>query len=120
MPRPASHAVALVRAAPSWMDTEDKYKGQIGTELTRIVAQMLVLGGVLGLGAGFCVRSVLRRVYNDKFVEASVLLGSSYLVFWLGELVMSSSAVIAVVVMGLYMNYHKESFSPDGEEGQVL
>ena len=65
------------------------------------------------MAGGWCVRTVLRRVYNDKLIEGAVLLSSSYLVFWLGELVMSSSAVIAVVVMGLYMNYHKESFSPD-------
>jgi len=29
------------------------------------------------------------------------------------ELVLGSSAVLAVVVMGLYLNYHKESYSPE-------
>ena len=36
----------------------------------------------------------------------------SYFAFWLGELVMGTSAVLAVVVMGLYMNAHKSAISP--------
>ena len=51
-------------------------------------------------------------MYNDRFVEASIVIGMSYLNFWLAELVMGSSAVLAVVVMGLYMNYNKSAVSP--------
>lgn len=53
------------------------------------------------------------RVYNDKHVEAALVLGSSYLLFWFCELIVGTSAVLAVVVMGLYLNYHKEAFSPE-------
>jgi len=78
-----------------------------------IYVQMLLLGVALGWGGGFLLRSALRRVYNDGQVEAALVLGSAYLLYWFGELIMQSSAVIAVVVMGLYLNYHKEAFSPD-------
>ena len=37
----------------------------------------------------------------------------SYLCFWLCELIMGASAVLAVVVMGLYTNAHKSALSPD-------
>eukprot|EP00966_Prymnesium_polylepis_P226778 5246783-Prymnesium_polylepis.1 len=95
------------------MDHPGQYSGEIGIELMRVVAQMLFLGIVTGLSAGFLLRSALRRVYSDKHVEAALTLGTAYLTFWLCELIIGSSAVIAVVVMGLYLNYHKESFSPD-------
>ena len=98
---------------PSWMDQPDKYAGQIGYELLRVISQMLFLGVTMGILAGFLLRGTLRRVYNDKHVEASLLLAAAYLLYWLCELCMGASAVIAVVVMGLYLNYHKESFSPD-------
>ena len=37
----------------------------------------------------------------------------SYLCFWLGELVCGASAVIGVVIMGLYCNVHKSDISAD-------
>ena len=82
------------------------------TTVARIVAQMLVMGVVIGLLFGYCAKLMCKFVYNDRFVESSIVLGMSYFVFWLGELVMGSSAVLAVVVMGLYMNYHRSAISP--------
>ena len=58
---------------------------------------------------GFCDADWLRYVYEDVLVEMSLLIGISYLTFWLGELVMGYSAVIAVVVMGLVLNMRKGS-----------
>ena len=55
---------------------------------------------------------LLRFVYADKLVETSILVGISYLTFWVGELATGASAVLAVVVLGLYMNYHKSCLSP--------
>ena len=37
----------------------------------------------------------------------------SYLCFWMGELVCGTSAVIAVVIMGLYVNKHRSEISAD-------
>ena len=45
-------------------------------------------------------------------VQASIILGVSYLCFWCGELVLGTSSVLAVVMMGLYMNQHKSAISP--------
>ena len=100
--------------APEWMRGEDgaRYSGQIGFELLRIIAQMLILGCLLGWVFGAATKFCLKFVYNDRFIEASFIIGMSYFVFWLGELVMGSSAVLAVVVMGLYMNYNKSVISP--------
>ena len=52
-------------------------------------------------------------VYNDKFIEGTLIIGMSYLCFWMGELIVGTSAVIAVVVMGLYMNLHRSALSPE-------
>ena len=102
---------------PGWMrppasDPDTRYSGQIGFELLRIVAQMLFLGCALGWLFGACTKFALKFVYNDRFVEASIIIAMSYFAFWLAELVMGSSAVLAVVVMGLYMNYNKSVISP--------
>ena len=96
---------------PAWM-AGPPYTGQVGIELLRIIAQMLVFGTVFGWVMGKCTASMLRFVYNDHFIEASVIIGMSYLTFWLGEVVMGSSAVLAVVCMGLVMNGNKSTISP--------
>jgi NhaP-type Na+/H+ or K+/H+ antiporter len=103
--------------APEWMRGESGERhtlgeGQIGLELLRIIAQMLILGIMIGWVFGYATKWVLKFVYNDRFVESSFIIGMSYFAFWLSELVMGSSAVLAVVVMGLYMNYHKSVVSP--------
>ena len=97
--------------APEWMRGE-RYTGQVGVELARIVAQMCILGVLIGLAFGWATKQSLRFVYNFRAAEVSAIVGMSYLTFWLAELVMGSSAVLAVVVMGLYMNVNKSAISP--------
>ena len=82
-------------------------------DLSRIIGQMLVGGVVLGLSSGWAVTELLKRVYNDKLVEVSLIVASTYIVFWLAEVVMMSSAVIAVVVMGLTINKRRSAISPE-------
>ena len=97
--------------APSWMrSAEEGEIGEIGVELLRVVAQMLVLGVLLGVAAGKLACFAVRLCY-DRLIEVSVLIGVSYLVFWLGELIMGTSAVLAVVVMGFYVNVNKSAIS---------
>jgi NhaP-type Na+/H+ or K+/H+ antiporter len=100
--------------APEWMrgDGVNRYTGSVGFEFLRIVAQMLIFGILLGGSFGWLAVAFLRRLYNQRYIEVSVVLTMSYLVFWLGELVMGSSAVLAVVVMGLYVNAHKSAITP--------
>ena len=99
---------------PEWMrgDGVDRYTGSVGFEFLRIVAQMLVFGILLGGAFGWVAVAFLKRLYNQRYVEVSIVVTMSYLVFWLGELVMGSSAVLAVVVMGLYVNAHKSVITP--------
>lgn len=94
---------------PPWMREDNR---QVGVEFVRIVGQMALFGVFLGLAAGWLSRQLLRFVYADKLVETSILVGISYLTFWVGELATGASAVLAVVVLGLYMNYHKSCLSP--------
>ena len=100
---------------PSWMQGTpfgERYTGQVGTELVRVVAQMLIFGVILGTSFGWMTCFLLGRLYNVRYVEVSMVVTMTYLVFWLGELVMGSSAVLAVVVMGLYVNNNRSSISP--------
>ena len=96
---------------PQWMDREGDYV--LGYEVMRIIAQMLFLGIAFGVSVSYVTRKVLRYVYNDPFVEGSLLIAISYMTFWLAELVMGSSAVLAVVIFGLRMNKHKSVMSPE-------
>jgi len=100
---------------PGWMQADtatNRYDGKVGIDFVVVVSQMLLFGVVFGVAFGVATRFLLRFVYNDRYVEGSFLIGMSYLCFWLGELVTGTSAVIAVVVMGLYINEHKSALSP--------
>jgi len=94
-----------------YWDESIEWECRWGVELVRIVAQMLVLGVLIGFFAGKALIFSLRLVHNDTLIEPCLLVATSYLVFWLAELVMMSSAVIAVVVLGLYVNKHKAVIS---------
>ena len=74
---------------------------------------MLVLGVGVGFAGGLLAERLLRHVCRpqDKLTQVSVLMGLSYLAFWLAELVMGSSAVLAVVFMGFYLNARKAAIS---------
>ena len=54
-----------------------------------------------------------RPLSPQLYIEAPVVIGMSYLCFWMGELVCGTSAVIAVVIMGLYVNKHRSEISAD-------
>ena len=69
-----------------------RYTGQIGFELLRVIFQMLFFGIILGVSIGYVTKFALKLVYNDRFVEASIIIGMSYLVFWLGEVRLLSDA----------------------------
>ena len=87
------------------------FVGSIGVELVRILAQMLVLGPIFGVIMGYLTIKALRNVYNDMLVETAIVVSMGYLTFWLGEIVLRSSAVLAIVVFGLYINLEKACIS---------
>ena len=83
-------------------------------DLIRLLLQMLVLGIILGAFWGAVLCRTLRSVYNDVIIEIALTIGCSYLCFWSAEMLLSSSAVIAVVIMGFYVNYRQASaISPE-------
>ena len=101
-------------APPGWMESVDgeRYTGQIGFEFMRIVTQMALFAFVLGPLTGWVAVKLAIGQFNNRPVEVSIIVTLSYLVFWLGELVCGSSAVLAVVTMGLYVNANKSCISP--------
>jgi hypothetical protein len=54
--------------------------------------------------------------YNSPHIEAAIVIGMTYLVFWLGETIMYTSAVLSVVVMGFYLNNYKACLTPEVAE----
>lgn len=69
----------------------------------------------LGLVAGKIIVFWLQRVFNDAMVEISVTLSSTYLIFYIGEEVLGVSGVLAVVMLGIEINQHRTSISPEVE-----
>ena len=114
-------AVVLFSFIMSWIRYSDvgfveqvvPVTGNLWVELLLIIAQMLVAGVLFGGFAGLLVVNVLRRIYNDPTIEVALVLSSTYLVFWLAETVLKSSAVLAVVFMGIYLSKHAECISVD-------
>ena len=87
--------------------TDERQDPYIGgwLDLLRLIAQMGVLGPLFGCASGWVLSRVLQRVYNSKEVEVTLTLTTAYLVFWLAEVVMGSSAVLAVVFLALYLKH---------------
>ena len=97
--------------APAWMQS-----GELSgwfAELFRVLAQMLFFGVVFGLACGKFTVFACALLYNKLTIEGPVVLAMSYLCFWLGELICGTSAVISVVVMGLYVNYYRAHISAE-------
>ena len=102
-------AVVLYVVLKNWIDhtnsNELTVEAQLAypggwVDLVRIVAQMLLFGIAYGVATAFVVCVGLKKVYNDALVETALCLGGAYLVFWTAEIMLGSSAVIAVVVFG--------------------
>jgi len=105
---------------PPWMMSEVgdglefvRYGGNIGAEFGRVVAQMLVFAGIFGYAFGMVTVWMCRLNYEAQLIEGPLVIAMSYMCFWLGELICGTSAVIAVVIMGLYVNKHKSGISPE-------
>lgn len=62
------------------------------------------LGGVLlGVAIGYVAISWVRRVFNDALVEISVIIATSYVIFFMAEQVLHVSGVLGLVGFGLLM-----------------
>ena len=87
-----------------------------GDSSTRSIVGSLfqyALGGpAFGLACGVVTIWVMTSVYNDAEVEISITIAAVYVCFWIADSPLNVSAVLAVVVMGLYMAKHRYAVSP--------
>ena len=104
---------------PPWMLSDGegtrylRWHGQVGSDLLVTLCQMLFFGLIFGIIFGQVTVGWARMSYNALYIEGPIVIAMSYLCFWVGELICGTSAVIAVVVMGIVVNYHKSDISAD-------
>jgi NhaP-type Na+/H+ or K+/H+ antiporter len=71
-----------------------------------------ILGGpAFGIACGIIAVIVLNMVHNELEVEIISTFGLAYLVFYVADVELEVSAVLALVVMGLFMAKHKYCIS---------
>ena len=54
----------------------------------------------------------LSYVYNDAVVEITITLASTYITYYIGEVFLKVSGVLAVVTLGIEMNKRRTNISP--------
>ena len=87
----------------------------LATEIGLYFPRVALGGMALGLIAGKFIVFWLQHVFNDAMVEIAVTLSSTYLTFYIGEEVLGVSGVLGVVMLGIEINQHKTSISPEVE-----
>ncbi len=71
-----------------------------------------ILGGpAFGIACGIIAVIVLNLVHNELEVEIISTFGLAYLIFYVADVELGVSAVLALVVMGLFMAKHKYCIS---------
>jgi NhaP-type Na+/H+ or K+/H+ antiporter len=72
----------------------------------------IFLGGpAFGLACGYICVMILNRINNELEVEIAFTFAIAYLVFFVADVELGVSAVLALVTMGLYMAKHKYCIS---------
>ena len=73
-------------------------------------------GPVLGLVVGYVIIRWVGVVFNDPYIEVTATISAAYMTFWLAETeAVSVSGVLAIMSLGIYMNYHRTAISPEVE-----
>ena len=73
-------------------------------------------GPVLGLIVGWVFVRWIGLVFNDPLIEIPLTISAAYFTFWLAECkAVSVSGVLAVMMLGIYMNYSRTAISPEVE-----
>ncbi|CAM4969775.1 unnamed protein product [Rotaria socialis] len=84
------------------------------TTTTSIIVEILkfTMGGpAFGLACGILAVFILNLLNNELEIEIISTFGLAYLIFYLADVELGVSAVLAMVVMGLYMAKHKYCIS---------
>ncbi|CAF1223365.1 unnamed protein product, partial [Didymodactylos carnosus] len=75
------------------------------------IVKYTIGGPAFGFVCGLISVFLLNRINNELEVEITLTFGISYLVFYVADAELGVSAVLALVVMGLYMAKHKYCIS---------
>ena len=54
----------------------------------------------------------LSHVYNDAVVEITITLATTYITYYIGEVFLKASGVLAVAILGIEMNKRRTNISP--------
>ncbi|CAF4596687.1 unnamed protein product, partial [Rotaria sp. Silwood2] len=68
-------------------------------------------GPAFGLACGIISVIVLNRINNELEIEITFTFGLAYLIFYIADVELGVSAVLALVAMGLYMSKYKYCIS---------
>ena len=91
------------------------YPFLLATEIGLYFPRVALGGMALGLLTGKLTVFWLQHVFNDAMVEIAITLTSTYLVFYIGDELLGVSGVLAVVMLGIEINQHRSSISPEVE-----
>lgn len=84
---------------------------QIFLKFCQIALGGPALGFIVGKLAVFC----LSHIFNDAVIEITVTLSAAYLTYYLAEVVLNVSGVLALVILGLVISSDEASISPEVE-----
>ena len=78
-------------------------------------AKVAIAGPIFGFAVGKLTVFWLSHIFNDALVEITITLAATYLTYYIGDIWLGVSGVLAVVVLGLIVNSEKTSISPEVE-----
>eukprot|EP01135_Chromosphaera_perkinsii_P011598 Nk52_evm37s2449 gene=Nk52_evmTU37s2449 len=84
-------------------------------DIIGIFFRMAIGGPAIGAAMGFMFVAWVGHVFNDALVEISITLCSTYLVYWVSEIWLGSSGVLAVVSLGIVLNHYRTRISAEVE-----
>ncbi|XP_041472513.1 sodium/hydrogen exchanger 10-like [Lytechinus variegatus] len=77
--------------------------------------QVAIAGPLFGYAVAKLTVFWLSHIFNDALVEITITLAATYLTYYIGDVWLKVSGVLAVVVLGLIVNAEKTSISPEVE-----
>jgi len=86
-----------------------------GLDITKHFALVTLGGPLLGFVMGKLTTLWLVNIFNDAITEITITLCSTYITFYIGEVWLNVSGVLAVVVLGLTVSSERTSISPEVE-----
>lgn len=86
-------------------------EGHTAKDIVVNIVKYSIGGPAFGLACGFFSVILLNRINNELEVEIISTFGLAYLVFYVADVELGVSAVLALVTMGLYMSKYKYCIS---------